>query len=239
MRPCCQIDASLGSDVERGSKHDVAPDRLCALAELGSELFVADRARRVLQLPHQLIQPPGGADDGALKDVRHVADLLEGGALGPVVDDVHQARLEALHKILHLDLDLLLVTDLGDEAGGALQVAQRHGEVRLELNLFVALFDRHEAARERDELVLVEPVEHAVEHQLRRQQLIRCVNLTRRPSLQQHRPVLVHVLQPTQHRLPSLRLLLERRQLTLPQLLPQRVRVPLQPRLLVKQVQRV
>lgn len=66
-------------DVQRCSKHNVTSDGVRGYTNLVSKLVVSDRCRRITQLAQQLVQPPCGPDQGPLKDVGHVADLLQVG----------------------------------------------------------------------------------------------------------------------------------------------------------------
>jgi hypothetical protein len=72
----------------------------------------------------------------------------------------------------------------------------------------IGLVDRDEAGHERDELVRVQRVEHAVEQQLGSQQLVGGVDLARRAALERHQALLRHVAQPPQHGRPAARALL-------------------------------
>ena len=70
--------------------------------------------------------PCGGL---TFEDVRHLADLGKGGAVGPGVDHVHQVRPEGVQVCLFVHVQLGLGRDLGNALGTLLTHTHTHTHI--------------------------------------------------------------------------------------------------------------
>lgn len=119
------------------SSNNVAADLGQGLLELALQVFAAHHLGSLRHLSQSLFQPAEDTDQATFIDIGHFAGIvstpgrrLEGGngakdlpdlckrlALCPVVNDLHQLPVEALHVLILIDGHLRLLRHLGNDAG--------------------------------------------------------------------------------------------------------------------------
>lgn len=153
--------------IKTGGEHNVSLQQFDGFTELVLQVCVADVLGCLAELTQHLFEATHTSDYGTFKDISHLTDLQERGALGPREHDVHQRTLELAHILVFIHVHLRVLRYLRYSTGVFLQLSQHPAQLVAGGGGLRGVLVAHEAAHQRRALLRRQGVEHAVEYQLR------------------------------------------------------------------------